>query len=444
MEKTRAWGPEAGDLFRTGSAAIRARVRAGAFEAAHEIAAAERGRLRRHPRPPASMADAAAGLWAAIAEAELLSARVRAAADAALRALELGGADTASGRRAHALLAAASALNGEVALARRSVLLARRAGEDDACPALALAVCDGVVAASRSDMPALAAVSRTLAACPSTWGLACAEVFAGALAVAQGDTVTAVQRCSTVVSSVDGSRLPPLLRALAVNVLAVAYLLRGDTARTLSVVRAETEAATADHTLCVGGLAGAAWWERSDPLGALRATEECLRAGASHSLRTLPRVLLVRALAYRQLGDHRQARDAAADALALMAGWGGEAVSPALGLRAEDLRALLAEAFGEDAPDSVREFSVLLAGLPQPLERRNDPLPSLTPRVRVLARMLRGEETLGQIARRLSVSTNTVKSQLRQLYAQLEVSSRDEAVRRLELGGFYLADEADD
>jgi len=35
------------------------------------------------------------------------------------------------------------------------------------------------------------------------------------------------------------------------------------------------------------------------------------------------------------------------------------------------------------------------------------------------------------------VSTNTLKSQLRSLYAKLGVSSREEAVDLLERGGFY-------
>lgn len=64
------------------------------------------------------------------------------------------------------------------------------------------------------------------------------------------------------------------------------------------------------------------------------------------------------------------------------------------------------------------------------LEPRQMPLPgtSLTRRERVVLSNLSEEVTLEQIATRLFVTRNTVKSQVRSVYRKLGVSSRAEAV----------------
>jgi len=55
-------------------------------------------------------------------------------------------------------------------------------------------------------------------------------------------------------------------------------------------------------------------------------------------------------------------------------------------------------------------------------------VPRLTSRERVILTELRGTASVGEIAERLHVSENTVKSQRRSLYRKLGVSSRDEAI----------------
>ena len=55
--------------------------------------------------------------------------------------------------------------------------------------------------------------------------------------------------------------------------------------------------------------------------------------------------------------------------------------------------------------------------------------PTLTRRERVVLARLDEEVTLGQIARALYVTRNTVKSQVRSVYRKLGISSRAEAVR---------------
>jgi LuxR family maltose regulon positive regulatory protein len=57
-----------------------------------------------------------------------------------------------------------------------------------------------------------------------------------------------------------------------------------------------------------------------------------------------------------------------------------------------------------------------------------DPAPTLTPRERIVAEELRGRGTIAEIAERLHVSTNTVKSQTRALYRKLGATTREEAI----------------
>lgn len=61
----------------------------------------------------------------------------------------------------------------------------------------------------------------------------------------------------------------------------------------------------------------------------------------------------------------------------------------------------------------------------------------LTPREVEVLRQLRDTASFGEIAATLSVSANTVKSQVRTLYRKLEVASRDEALRAAQLQGLF-------
>ncbi|MFC7025207.1 LuxR C-terminal-related transcriptional regulator [Promicromonospora thailandica] len=57
-------------------------------------------------------------------------------------------------------------------------------------------------------------------------------------------------------------------------------------------------------------------------------------------------------------------------------------------------------------------------------------VPSLTRRERVILANLSEDATLEQIARRLYVTRNTVKTQVRSVYRKLGVSSRAEAIAK--------------
>jgi LuxR family maltose regulon positive regulatory protein len=89
-----------------------------------------------------------------------------------------------------------------------------------------------------------------------------------------------------------------------------------------------------------------------------------------------------------------------------------------------DQREALWRFAGTVDPDAVAALGRLPAPLPGSVARV-----ALTPREEEVLRQLRETSSVPEIADRLSVSANTVKTQVRTLYRKLEVSNRDEALR---------------
>lgn len=67
------------------------------------------------------------------------------------------------------------------------------------------------------------------------------------------------------------------------------------------------------------------------------------------------------------------------------------------------------------------------------------PPPKLTPRELTVLRWLESTGSVDEIAAQLFLSRNTVKSQMRSLYRKLEVSSRDSALTKAALHGFFAS-----
>ena len=158
--------------------------------------------------------------------------------------------------------------------------------------------------------------------------------------------------------------------------------------------------------------------------------------GSGGSSRSRAESLLLATAALAQAGDDEQTVRAARSALAFAADRGQQLAlafvpRPALAELASVLRraaapdlastvsAVLGRAFIEGAQSDIR----------------------LTPRELEVAQRLGSGAPLTEIAAQLSVSPNTVKSQLRSLYRKLEVGSRAEAVTRLTVLGITSATE---
>lgn len=138
---------------------------------------------------------------------------------------------------------------------------------------------------------------------------------------------------------------------------------------------------------------------------------------------------LLMASASIQLGDGDLAAAALRRFLATNAVHG--TFSPVVLVPSEHRPALwaLAESVGADPAVIER-----MRGMPAPLHLAA-PRMTLTPREVDVLEQLRATASLGEIAATLSVSANTVKSQVRTLYRKLGVTTRDEALRLAYLQG---------
>lgn len=169
---------------------------------------------------------------------------------------------------------------------------------------------------------------------------------------------------------------------------------------------------------------------------ALQATDGCLRLGAEHNLRTYSCVLLRRSLANERLGHEAAANNAFAEAFYIM--HKDRALTPMLGLPADELETLLQRLI-KAHPDLQRSAAFMHEGAavaPKGAPSKYSSL-KLTPRELVVAQWLRSELPLTQVAARLNVSNNTLKTQVRTLYRKLGATSREQAVLRLERSLFY-------
>jgi LuxR family maltose regulon positive regulatory protein len=140
-------------------------------------------------------------------------------------------------------------------------------------------------------------------------------------------------------------------------------------------------------------------------------------------------LLVIGALAYRAIGKHERSGEIFRRAYALIQDGGN--LEPLLhipaGTRAELLKAsaLRLDPRIEDRLRSLR-----------PAYPENAELIQLSPRELEVLRQMPHHETAAGLARKLSVSVNTVKKQLVSLYAKLEVHDRSSALLRAERLGF--------
>ncbi|ODT40132.1 MAG: hypothetical protein BGO45_15950 [Microbacterium sp. 71-36] len=226
-----------------------------------------------------------------------------------------------------------------------------------------------------------------------------------------------------------------MVRGFAQGVYADLLLARGEPRRALAVL--EGRVSPPGHALCFDMQRAAALIALGREREVLESTDPCIRMGTQHCVRTLTPLLLRRAVAHARLGNEAAADAAFSEGFHLSETLGAS-LTPYLTLPQPDLLVLLdrlaARHPGSEA--AVARVAGMLALVPTHDHR--PPLPNLSPREERLALALRGPRSLPQIAEDLEVSLNTVKSQLRSIYAKLQVSGREAAVAVLEAHGFYV------
>lgn len=394
--------------------------------------------------------DALGSLFAAVAEVYAAAGRPRDAGLYASRALTF--AESHAVRyRAAAVQTLVFAVNGEFDSAARSrevcAELARANRWNAADTDYALALADILLAVGTFDA---ARVSRAAAAlrsrAPRDPYAQHAAATADALAhVIVGDLTAGVAGLRTALGGAWSHLSHRLIRELALSALADATLAQGAARRALSLLETSTSTSspmptptpTPSHTVCFEAQRAAAHLALGDERAALEVTDACLALGAEHCPRTLAIVLVRRAVARDRLGQ-TDAADALFDEACVLALHAGDLIAPFITIPHAQL-APLENRLRDRRPDVAARIS---AGI-DPLRPRGShapmqALPALTPRERSVALALRDGKTYAGLARQFTVSINTIKSQLRSLYAKLGVSSRSEAVGMLERHGFFF------
>ncbi|SEE83821.1 helix-turn-helix transcriptional regulator [Ruania alba] len=135
---------------------------------------------------------------------------------------------------------------------------------------------------------------------------------------------------------------------------------------------------------------------------------------------------MLRSVAYRHLGDHEESNRSLT--VAIMAAARSHLLFPFARMGRSELTAVVAQAQRLDLDASSRALVEQLTAAHDALRRTRGLVP-LSEREAVLLRALVGIDSVRRLGRELHVSPNTVKTQLRNLYRKLEVSSRAEALR---------------
>jgi LuxR family maltose regulon positive regulatory protein len=211
----------------------------------------------------------------------------------------------------------------------------------------------------------------------------------------------------------------------------------GQTAAAWDLVR--TLAPTEHHSTCPAMVAGRLRVLAGDHQGALAEVADCLALGDAHAGRTLGDVLLVVAAAHSGLGD-RTRGDHAYDRAARHAATTGIR-RPFAVFPSSAAAALLERALDREQPPDVRRMLEGMRVDPAPVAPVVPPparVEPLSERERAIMACLADGLTTAQIAGRLFISPNTVKSHVRSVYRKLDASSRAEAVDRARALGHDL------
>jgi len=374
--------------------------------------------------------SAAVMLWVAQAEAELSSGHVRAAAafaQAGLTAADAPGMGFAEFHAA-AVSAACAALEGDFGLASTLIDRAehrqRRGGWPFSTKLRILGFARVLVASANLDPAAMRSAAETFGdrrdRTDGWWSVA--NVARAYAHLFDGQPVRALAEARTVGRTAGAAGVPQIVRGLIASAMVDALNLLGRPGAAMTVLGDVEE--TAEHSFCQGVRRATSALLLGDARRALSVTDACVALGTQHVTRTLVPVLLRRAIAQDQLGMARSADVTFADALAHLLAMPSRA--PFLNVHAEHLDPLWRR-LERDNPGLAEVTRRFRAG-PESVPT-TQPVPvALSAREVEIVTMLRTGETIAEIADRLFLSANTVKSHVRSIYRKLDAGNRREAL----------------
>lgn len=421
------------------AALIWARIRAGFVNDAVELS---RAFLHRHELVPGISDRTMEELLVVSACAYVARGWTQQATPLALRARDYAchRQDSAAIFRAHGVLAFSRALNGEYALARDSIDVCNQLREDAGWPRsvadylllVSQTLCS-VAAFDSAELRDLAHQMRGITPSEPLWELTARLTDAMGMLI-DNDANRALPLVMSVVNGGDKYSIFEIARGFAVGMNADLLLGQGEARRVLTLLEPHTSPPT--HVLCFAMQRAAAHLLLGNDRQALIATDPCIRLGAEHCMRTLPPVLLRRAVAHERLEQREFADDSFEQAFHMVTE-SGSAI-PLITLPRPELIALL-DRLVVRRPEFQPQIAALRTRLDE-VPVPDDPrvrLPTLTGREELLAGYLRSDDSFPAIASQLHVSVATVRSQAQSVYSKLGVNSRSEAVEVLERAAFY-------
>lgn len=431
--------PEELPIVRAGM--ILARARWGSVDDAVTLARAELE--RRDEEYDAQLPSASqAALWASMSEAFSTAALPRLGLVCAERMLDyaLDTGEPVWAYRGYGLQAAAAAFAGDVICAEgaraHAEAIAREHAWTYTIAAYPLIAAELLIGSARMDAAGLsdsARRSRAVDAQMPIWASFAAIAEAMSLMLNQ----QAAMASSVLMEIVNGAHAPALPRIafdFSLSLLATLNIARSRPQLALTLLNEAPS--DAEHVVCLDLQRASACLQLGDFRGVLIATDPCIKLGTLHCLRTLPGVLLRRAIANLQLGHDHAADESFADAFHLMHAAGS--ATPLLTLDRPAVQTLF-ERLRRNEPQLAASIDALQQhAWPVPAVAPPPPLPTnLSEREIAVAALLRRGLTLREIAAELFVSVNTVKTQTRVLYRKLDVASRHDAVSYLERAGLF-------
>jgi LuxR family transcriptional regulator, maltose regulon positive regulatory protein len=189
------------------------------------------------------------------------------------------------------------------------------------------------------------------------------------------------------------------------------------------IARIEPDSA---HTRCPAAWSARLLLDAGEAAHAIELVAPCLGMGDEHSPRTATLATLVAASAHALLGDRRSADALFTRALALTALTGS--IRPFGMLPRGQLTALVSRAAHGPRPRADEGMITAIAARYPSGDDNAPAILSVRERL-VLSRLVEGD-TQQRISFELSVSPNTIKTQVRSIYRKLGVSTRDGALQR--------------
>jgi len=375
-------------------------------------------------------------LWTALAEAELMCANVRRAADLASVAREWNGevGHSYAAMRACAVSAAAFAVEGNLTRAEESIaeamFVCEMQGWPDAALPPTIAIARLVIAVARWDSVLAAQAQldfQRLATLDRVWATAAAVANSLAL-LCSGNAAEALASSRVALTDAESSNAPALVRHLAVVAHSDALAAVGRAGTVLSFLEGQAEAP--DHAFCYGTRRAGAALAMGDAHRAILVTEECVEHSHTHLTGTLSSVLLRRAVAKEMLGLTHAADAVFSQAIALVAA--NPRPAGFVNLNPEILASLWQRLNASHPHLVAATYGIARTWLDASgrtsTESPAAPLEALSQReLQVLAQLV-VRATYREVGEVLYLSENTVKTHVSRIYRKLGVSSRREAV----------------